>query len=222
MARSPALHFFTLVHKKKCTSCLPCLPPPHGHVAGLPGGSRQGALRSAWLFGKVLAHTSCTSCTSCTSTWLFKQGGRELHSASLSLQSCVCQLHSVLHTFTDLFPVQHTSTHFAKDVQFVLHFVLSLHLVMRHNCLKPASTQLRGRVQLNGTRMTSCNVHDTATALTSASVECTAAAILGRPVCRCELHCIAFALCACLAREGIAPRPRCGGGLGLGAGRGWG
>ena len=220
MARSPALHFFTLVHKKKCTSCLPCLPPPHGHVAGLPGGSRQGALRSAWLFGKVLARTSCTSCTSCTSTWLFKQGGRELHSASLSLQSCVCQLHSVLHTFTDLFPVQHTSTHFAKDVQFVLHFVLSLHLVMRHNCLKPASTQLRGRVQLNGTRMTSCNVHDTA-ALTSA-VECTAAAILGRPVCRCELHCIAFALCACLAREGIAPRPRCGGGLGLGAGRGWG
>ena len=93
---------------------------------------------------------------------------------------------------------------------------------MRHNCLKLASTQLRGRVQLNGARMTSCNVHDTV-ALTSASVECTAAAILGRPVCRCELHCIAFALCACLAREGIAPRPRCGGGLaGLGGGQGLG
>ena len=108
-------------------------------------------------------------------------------------------------------------------MQFVLHFVLSLQLVMRHNCLKPASTQLRGRVQLNGARMTSCNVHDTATALTSAVVECTAAAILGRPVCRCELHCIAFALCACLAREGIAPRPRCGGGLaGLGGGEGLG
>ena len=58
MARSPALHFFTLVHKKKCTSCLPCLPPPHGHVAGLPGGSRQGALRSAWLFGKLLAQVA--------------------------------------------------------------------------------------------------------------------------------------------------------------------
>ena len=108
-------------------------------------------------------------------------------------------------------------------MQFVLHFVLSLQLVMRHNCLKPASTQLRGRVQLNGARMTSCNVHDTATALTSAVVECTAAAILGRPVCRCEgiaLHspCVLASL-----ERALHPGPVAGVGLlGLGAGRGWG
>ena len=153
--------------KISCIALLHSCPQEEVHkLPALPAAPTRPRCRIAWRQQAGSSEECVTvrqgACTSCTSTWLFKQGGRELHSASLTLQYCVCQLHSILHTFTDLFPVQHTSTHFAKDVQFVLHFVLSLQLVMRHNCLKPASTQLRGRVQINGTRMTSCNVHDTA------------------------------------------------------------